>query len=148
MKRNIIIAIIIGVSVFTAGCSKAGDNKTVNNLIEIKEKMFLAQVNDVYLNVNDYLGKAIKLEGLFKQEGPYCFVLRYGPGCCGNDGNVGFEVAWADGKKTPYPKPDSWVEATGVLKSYTEAGNDFLYYYLDLSSLNVVDKQGSEYVLQ
>ena len=121
------------------------------DVIEIKEKMFISQVNDIYLNKEDYLGKTIKLEGLFKmQQGydkSYCFVLRYGPGCCGYDGNVGFEVAWDDEKKNAYPGEDSWVEATGELKTYEEDGyTEFLY--LDLISLNVLNKRGQETVLQ
>jgi len=120
-------------------------------VIEIKEKMFLAQVNDVYMNPEDYLGKTIKLEGIFKEEQghekSYCFVLRYGPGCCGNDGNAGFEVAWAKEGAQPYPAVDSWVEATGVLKSYEEDGY-YRYLYLDLSSLNVLSVRGAETVLQ
>jgi uncharacterized membrane protein YcgQ (UPF0703/DUF1980 family) len=125
-----------------------------NGVIEIKEKMFAAQVNDVYLNAEDYLGKTIKLEGLFKselyygKEEPYCFVIRYGPGgCCGLDANVGFEVAWAKDGAKPYPLIDSWVEATGVLKTYEEDGYSN-YLYLDLSSLNVLSKRGAETVKQ
>jgi zinc transport system permease protein len=120
-------------------------------VIEIKEKMFLAQTNDVYLNAEDYLGKTIKLEGLFKQEeseyGDYCFVLRYGPGCCGSDGNAGFEIAWEPRDMlVKYPHVDDWVEATGVLKTYEE--NSFQYLYIALSSLNVLDKRGAEFVTQ
>jgi uncharacterized membrane protein YcgQ (UPF0703/DUF1980 family) len=125
-----------------------------NTIIEIKEKMFMAQTNDVYLNPEDYIGKTIKLEGLFKAEQyienapPYCFVLRYGPGCCGSDGNAGFEVAWneqaAAGKA--YPNIDDWVEAIGVLKTYEE--NGYPYLYLALSELTVLDKRGAEYVTQ
>ena len=93
-------------------------------VVEIKEKMFIAQTNDVYLNPDDYLGKTLKLEGLFKTadygdtDKTYCFVLRYGPGCCGNDGNAGFEVAWDTPPHEPLPEADDWVEATGTLKSY------------------------------
>ncbi|MDR0786118.1 MAG: metal ABC transporter permease [Treponema sp.] len=121
-------------------------------IIEIKEKMFLAQTNDVYLNAEDYLGKTIKLEGLFKREqseyGDYCFVLRYGPGCCGSDGNAGFEIAWEPRNQTlvKYPNIDNWVEATGVLKTYEEDG--YPYLYIALSSLNVLDKRGAEFVTQ
>jgi uncharacterized membrane protein YcgQ (UPF0703/DUF1980 family) len=122
--------------------------------IEIKEKMFAAQVSDVYLNAEDYLGKTIKLEGLFKSElydgkdEPYRFVIRYGPGgCCGMDANVGFEVAWDKDSAKPYPAVDSWVEATGVLKTYEEDGYSN-YLYLDLSSLNVLSRRGEEFVKQ
>jgi zinc transport system permease protein len=119
--------------------------------IEIKEKMFIAQVNDVYLNPEDYLGKTIKLEGIFTldqyegYENPYCFVIRYGPGCCGNDGNAGFEVAW-DTQEKSYPEADAWVEATGMLSSYEEDG--YPYLYLSLASLNVLDTRGAEFVSQ
>jgi uncharacterized membrane protein YcgQ (UPF0703/DUF1980 family) len=122
-----------------------------NTVIEIKEKMFIAQTNDVYLNPEDYMGKTIKVEGLFKSEQyvenapPYCFVLRYGPGCCGSDGNAGFEVAWDKTDKS-YPNDDDWVEAVGVLQTYEEDG--YPYLYLALSSLNVLDKRGAEFVTQ
>jgi uncharacterized membrane protein YcgQ (UPF0703/DUF1980 family) len=120
--------------------------------VEIREKMFIAQVNDVYLNPEEYLGRTIKLEGLFKSEQygeqPYCFVIRYGPGCCGNDGNSGFEIAWnnQDAADKPYPDIDDWVEATGVLQTYEEDG--YPYLYLALSSLNVLDDRGAEFVTQ
>jgi uncharacterized membrane protein YcgQ (UPF0703/DUF1980 family) len=124
------------------------------SIIEIKEKMFIAQTNDVYLNPEEYLGKTIKLEGLFKLERyagndpAYCFVLRYGPGCCGNDGNAGFEVAWDKWalEDNLYPNTDDWVEAIGVLKTYEEDG--YPYLYIALSELTVLDKKGAEYVTQ
>jgi zinc transport system permease protein len=149
-KLGLIAAILaIAASFFTVSCTKP--KAEVTNTVEIGEKMFISQVNDVYLNADDYLGKTIKLEGIFKQEQgyekSYCFVLRYGPGCCGTDGNVGFEVAWANGKAQSYPTIDSWVEATGVLKTYEEDGYD-QYLYLDLSSLNVLNKRGAETVIQ
>ena len=122
-----------------------------NGIIEIRERMFATQVKEIYLNHGDYLGKTIKLEGIFKKEQwdeidqTYCFVVRYGPGgCCGYDSNVGFEVAWA--KDSAYPDAESWVEAIGVLKTYEE--DFYQYLYLDLSSLNVLSKRGAETVRQ
>ncbi|MDR1788506.1 MAG: metal ABC transporter permease [Treponema sp.] len=122
------------------------------DVIEIKEKLFIAQTNDVYLNADDYLGKTLKLEGLFKQQRSdrrnYCFVIRYGPGCCGYDGSAGFEVEW-ESKNQPavnYPADDTWVEAIGTLKRYEEDGVPYLY--LALSSLRTPQKRGLEYVTQ
>jgi uncharacterized membrane protein YcgQ (UPF0703/DUF1980 family) len=151
MRKNIFIAaVMLAVTVlfFTIGCTKGNSTDTV----EIGEKMFIAQINDIYLNADDYFGKTIKLEGIFKQtqyvegQDQYYFVIRYGPGCCGNDGNVGFEVAWDKEKVQPYPADDSWVEAEGVLKFYEEEG--YRLSYLDLSSLNVKSERGAETVLQ
>jgi zinc transport system permease protein len=142
----------------TAAKDPAAAITAAGAVIEIKEKMFIAQTNDVYLNPEEYLGKTIKLEGLFKAEQyresdpPYCFVLRYGPGCCGNDGNAGFEVAWDKEARAEvsadnaYPSVDDWVEASGVLKTYEEDG--YPYLYLALSKLTVLDKRGAEYVTQ
>jgi uncharacterized membrane protein YcgQ (UPF0703/DUF1980 family) len=156
-QNSLIIAAVmaaVSASFITVSCSGTKKTEAPNNgMVEINDKMFIAQVNDVYLNSADYLGKTIKLEGLFKKEqysegkDPYCFVIRYGPGCCGNDGNVGFEVAWAEGKATPYPSAESWVEAIGVLKYYEEDENS-KYLYLDLNSLNVLNKQGMTTVFQ
>ncbi|MDR2537592.1 MAG: hypothetical protein LBC46_04730 [Treponema sp.] len=132
--------------VFSAGATKGG-----SNIVEIKEKMFIAQVNDVYLNPDDYVGKTIKLEGLFMTQDngaqipPYYFVIRYGPGCCGNDGNAGFEVIW-DNQEPVYPRDNEWVEAVGVFGSYEEDG--YPYYCLSLASLKVLDERGQEFVLQ
>ena len=121
--------------------------------VEIGEKFFIAQTNDVYLNPEDYLGKTIRLQGLFKRMeyeggGGYCFVLRYGPGCCGNDGSAGFEVSWdrTDPDPPPYPNEDDWVEAEGVLGYYRE--DDYPYLYLNLSSLRVKETRGAEFVSQ
>ncbi|MDR2660209.1 MAG: hypothetical protein LBC27_09545 [Spirochaetaceae bacterium] len=120
-------------------------------LLEIKEKLFIAQTNDIYLNPDEYMGRKIKLEGLFKTDKyvgvdkSYCFVLRYGPGCCGYDGTAGFEVSWPD-SSGGYPKDNDWVEAIGVLDSYDEDG--YPYIYLALESLKVMDVRGAETVTQ
>jgi hypothetical protein len=144
-------------SVFTLGYNNesrvftTGEAKASNSIVEIKEKMFIAQVNDVYLNPDDYVGKTIKLEGLFMTQDngsyipPYYFVIRYGPGCCGNDGNAGFEVIW-DKQEPVYPQDNEWVEAVGVFGSYEEDG--YPYYCISLSSLKVLEERGQEFVLQ
>lgn len=118
------------------------------DIVEIKEKLFIAQTNDIYLNPEDYLGKTIKYEGIFDSfyyepaGETYYYVIRYGPGCCGYDANPGFEVAWPG----EYPEPNDWVEATGILELYEEDG--YPYLRICLSSLETLDKRGAEYVNQ
>ena len=116
------------------------------DVVEIKEKLFIAQTNDIYINAQDYLGKCIKYEGIFDiYEIPetgetFYSVIRFGPGCCGDDGNVGFEVTW-DGE---YPESNDWVEAVGVLEEYEEEG---LYYLrIALTDLTKLAVRGAEVV--
>ncbi len=88
-----------------------------DGVIEIKEKLFIAQTNEIYLNWQDYLGSTIRYEGIFDKltygDPPvdYYYVIRYGPGCCAYDSNAGFEVTW-DGE---IPEVNAWVESEGVL---------------------------------
>lgn len=117
-------------------------------IIEIKEKMFIAQTNDIYINSAEYLGKTIKYEGIFdsytdEESGiTYFYVIRYGPGCCGYDSNAGFEVVWTG----DWPEAKDWVEVVGVLEEYEEDGNEYLR--LKLYSIRVLDERGAEYVDQ
>jgi uncharacterized membrane protein YcgQ (UPF0703/DUF1980 family) len=136
-----------GASAPSSGSTHNQDVSAPNdNLVEISEKLFIAQTNDIYINTDDYLGKTIKYEGLFKsmywpEAGKDIhFVIRYGPGCCGYDGEAGFQVAW-DGE---WPKEDDWCEAVGVLELYEVKGLQYLR--LALTSLTVLDERGAEYV--
>jgi uncharacterized membrane protein YcgQ (UPF0703/DUF1980 family) len=119
-------------------------------VIEIKEKMFLAQTNEIYLNAEDYLGKTIRYEGFFDQTvdettgDVFCFVIRNGPGCCpGVDNSAGFEVQGL----TDWLEPNDWVEVVGTLGEY-EWEDGWKYLYLDVSSLQRLDVRGADYVAQ
>jgi uncharacterized membrane protein YcgQ (UPF0703/DUF1980 family) len=120
-------------------------------VVEITEKLFVAQSNEVYLNPGDYLGKIIHYEGIFVTfENPGAdevshTVIRYGPGCCGIDANCGFKVVWPNGQGS-YPQEDDWVEVTGVLEEYEAYGYQQLQ--VSLISLRVLDVRGAEYVVQ
>jgi uncharacterized membrane protein YcgQ (UPF0703/DUF1980 family) len=118
--------------------------------IEIKEKLFVAQSNDIYYNADDYMGKIIKYEGIFTEytepdTGVTNYsVIRYGPGCCGIDANCGFEVAWVGDDTAVYPANNEWVEVLGKLDFYEEDG--YKYLRINLSSLTVLCERGAEYV--
>lgn len=119
-----------------------------SEVIEIKDKMFLTQVNDIFYNAEEYLGKTIKYEGIFNiyedadTGNTYYSVYRNSPGCCGDDGFIGFEVIWDN----EYPEDNDWVELTGVLEEYEEDG--YKYLRLNLISLNVLTTRGQEFVTQ
>jgi uncharacterized membrane protein YcgQ (UPF0703/DUF1980 family) len=155
-----VVLVSIAALLLISGCGKSKAQSAEEAVPEgidllIREKMFIAQVNDVYLKGDDYIGKKIKLEGIFTDivdgDIKYCFVIRNGPGCCGSDGQVGFEVSWDPPDQTmtgkrEYPKKNAWVEAQGVLYEYEEFGTSFLY--LALTDLNVLEKRGAEFVTQ
>ncbi|WP_195268092.1 hypothetical protein [Eubacterium sp. 1001713B170207_170306_E7] len=167
MKRSILTLLLMAFVLLLAGCSAqdGGDGGTVPSAaqasgdsakgaeeiavdVDITEKMFVAQINDIYLNPQNYLGKTIRLEGMFKSTAnlstgsSYRFVYRNGPGCCGTDTMPGFEVT-GDGN---YPEDNAWVRATGVLEEYEEDGQP--YFQLRLKELEVLDKRGQETVAQ
>jgi len=120
--------------------------------VTIGEKMFIAQTDDIYFNANDFLGKTIKLEGMFfnlsygPDEPPFYTVTRYGPGCCGNDGTIGFIVWLDEDADLSVPENDDWVEAIGVLEIFEMYDQEFLR--LNLKSLKVLDVRGLETVVQ
>jgi uncharacterized membrane protein YcgQ (UPF0703/DUF1980 family) len=168
VKKSLIISVFIlaiNAAFFITACSKTNNNK-INSYdeldkesaeidkgsVEIREKMFATQVSDVYINARDYLGKTIKLEGIFlaaqySETDTFYSVMRYGPGgCCGIDGYFGFEIQWPKGSTKAFPNPNAWVKAAGQLKSYQVDYNEYLY--IELSSLTELSKRGTEYVLQ
>jgi uncharacterized membrane protein YcgQ (UPF0703/DUF1980 family) len=134
-----------------AGCGQSGGNSG-ERIIEIRENMFIGQISDIYMNLQDYSGKTIKCQGIFGQAtdpssgGPLYSVFRQTPGCCGNDGIAGLEVIWA--KEGKYPDKDAWVEAVGVLEVFTLKDGEGLIRYprLRLTSLNVLPEEGARFV--
>lgn len=119
-----------------------------SDIIEIKEKMFIQQVNDVFYNFDMYKDKTIKIQGfiyIYTDESTgnkFYYVIRNTPGCCGNDGTAGFEIKW----DKEYPEENEWVEAIGILK-----GEEVAYGvipYIDLTSLEVKQERGLDFVAQ
>jgi len=110
MKKFVILFLII-VLLFTA-CANSED------VLVIGERFFVTEIMEIYLNSDDYLGRTIQYEGLFRTaywetQGIYFhYVSRRTYGCCGDDGIVGFEV-YLDGAE-PF-SDNACVEVFGVL---------------------------------
>jgi len=142
MRKITCLLVICLVLVLGTGCSSS---KNSTNVVEINESQFLAQTTEIYYNSADYIGKTIKYEGIFSvyevSKTDKCYlVTRYGPGCCADDSEVGFEIQW-DGV---YPAENDWVEITGILEEYTN--NSKKYLRIAVSELNVLTKRGAETV--
>jgi putative membrane protein len=117
--------------------------------VDITEKMYVSYINEIYVNTDDYIGKIIRIEGMFQAYTDentgniYYYVYRTGPGCCGNDGSMcGFEFTW----NGDMPKDNDWVEVVGSLRSYEEDGCEYLT--LDAKSVIVMEARGAETVYQ
>lgn len=117
-----------------------------DDLMIIKEKMFVAQIQEIYTNREDYIGKRIKYQGFYhtffdeQNNEMINAIVRYGPGCCGDDFFVGFEVSWIE----KYPEEDDWVEVSGIVESYEYEGE--YYLRVQIEALDILDERGNETV--
>lgn len=87
--------------------------------VVITDSYFIQSTNDVYLNIDNYVGKTIKIEGLVYEYEDYSgvhhhAVVRNSPGCCGNDGLAGLDMEYDN-----YPELETWVEVIGTIKAET-----------------------------
>ncbi len=134
----------------TAGAAQAGSTSEVSansDVIELTENMYVTYINEIYTNFDDYIGRTIKLQGMFTSEyyepsdTTYYYVYRVGPGCCGNDGSMcGFEFTW-DGQM---PQDNDWIEVIGTLDKYDLEGQTYLT--LNAKSVQVMTERGTENV--
>ncbi|ROR23871.1 putative membrane protein [Mobilisporobacter senegalensis] len=128
--------------------SDDGEGVDNNEIIEITEKMFLTQINDIYYNFPDYEGRKIKVEGMYDSVESYLdgstlhMVYRNGPGCCGNDGWGGFYLNY----EGEYPAKNDWIQVIGTAQLVEMDGYPLLY--LNVSELTVMEERGAEYVEQ
>lgn len=119
-----------------------------SNVLEIGEKMFLAQIDDIYFNFDEYKDKTIVVEGMytlfhsFDGEETVPAVYRRGPGCCGNDGWGGFLLKY-DGE--PLNEND-WVRVTGTPELVVE--KYYINLFLNVSNIEVKTERGAEFVTQ
>ncbi|MBR3696852.1 MAG: hypothetical protein IKM97_01045 [Clostridia bacterium] len=110
-----------------------------SNIVEITDNFFIEQTNDLYINLNDYIGKTIKIEGLIysyeDSNGDICYaVVRNTPGCCGSDGLAGLDIRYDE----DYPEEDTWVEVIGLVGSDTVYGSKIPA--IQVSSLTLKEK--------
>lgn len=122
-----------------------------DGIIDIKEKMFIGQMNDIFINFDNYKGKMIRLQGFIytytdETTGQkYYHVMRRSPGCCGNDGVVAIQIIW-DEENPDYPQENEWVEVVGVLESIEVPIGESPV--LKVKQLTVMQERGQEFVTQ
>lgn len=125
------------------------DSGEESSVLEIGEKMFITQINDIYYNFQDYADKTIIVEGMYTMfaswdgESAYPGVYRLGPGCCGNDGWGGF-MLYYDGE---LPQDNDWIRVTGT-PELVEDEDGYTSLFLNVTSLTIQEERGAEFVLQ
>lgn len=126
--------------------SHAAAPEATDEVLVIGENLFTEQINYIYYNPDEYIGKAIQYEGMYA---PYLdaegndmhVVYRNGPGCCTSDDVVGFEVIY-DGEEEL--KENDWVEVTGTVEYVTHGG--IKYLAIQLTDLEIKEERGLETV--
>lgn len=123
---TLLIAIVVGIGLAihktnqnaskTIKQSKTSAEESINADIVITDNYFIQSTNDVYLNLDTYIGKTIKMEGLIYEYSDnsgaeHVAVVRNSPGCCGNDGLAGLDIEYNERKSV-----GTWVEVFGKIK--------------------------------
>ena len=154
MKKIVFVVIFAVISVFSGCAGKSGESVgevsgglVSGSVVEIREKMFIQQCTDIFTNPDDYKGKIIRLEGIYSTfydvEGTQVhYIYRNTPGCCGNDGQTGFEFVINSGEEFT---ENDWLEIEGTIE-VTEEGPFYNDVILNVSKIVLKQDRGAEFV--
>lgn len=113
--------------------------------IKVGDNLYTTQINDWYMNYNNYEGKTVEIEGYYLDFSPYVFVGRNGPTCpyC-TGGYVDFEMM-TDQDLSQLQHSHSWIKVQGILKKGfdTSIGE---FYYLEATTVEEMAKVGKDIV--
>lgn len=143
MKKWGWLLMLMMLATLLTGCS----TDKANEVVEISERMFITQCNDMYVNTDEYMNKTIVLEGMYYEytdpttNQVHAYVIRNGPGCCANDGIVGFEILFEGDK----PVPNDWIRVAGKIEKLNS--NELETIVLRLTEIEVKAERGQETVL-
>lgn len=153
MKKifSIILFLYLGCVLF-AGCSgedvsKSGEESTTKereevdvDLTALSSTLVYAEVYNIMTQPKDYLGKTIKMSGVYsssyydKTNAYYHFVIIEDVAACCQQG---LEFIWKGSHAYPddYPEDKASIEVIGVFEEYEEF--DEIYYYLAVDDIVV-----------
>ncbi len=121
------------------------NNNVVNDgdVVVIEEKMFMNELNDVYLNYDDYDGKPIEYEGfVYNDEPTGAFVIGREYYCCGYDSYmVGFECVYPEGVENKSFEDDVWVKVAGTIRVNREQ-KGMETPYIEISTIEEKEQEG------
>ena len=123
---GLLLVCIIGAIIFILNKTNSNAAKSIQDSsasgevadvdVVITDNYFIQATNDVYLNIDSFIGKTIKMEGLVyyykdNRGENHVAVVRNSPGCCGNDGLAGLDIEYNE-----CPEHGTWVEVIGTIK--------------------------------
>jgi len=143
--KKLSIFLVLMYCVFVLPAKSPAGSLAEKKTVEIKEKFFIQQCNDVYFNFKNYKDTIIKIEGICEVL-PKEFMFSYNlfrntPGCCGDDGKIGFMFDY-DGDTEL--KGNDWISVTANVNVKQE--NGFSLVYLDVIEVTVKAERGAEFV--
>ena len=110
------------------------------DLTILSSTMVYAEVYNIMLNSDEYVGKTIKIKGSYyaeywddTQRYYHYVIISDATACC----QSGIEFIWDDNSHAypdEYPDNDREIEISGVFNSYEELGQK--YYYLNVEDIN------------
>jgi uncharacterized membrane protein YcgQ (UPF0703/DUF1980 family) len=133
--------IFLLILMFLLSFSKEAGSEAAPKVCSLKDRFFVQQVNDIYLNPESYKDQIIKVEGFFNKyidEGNIerYVVYRQTAGCCGDDGSAGFEFAYKKGKL--HFEPGQWILVEARLAERSAKSGGYSIIFLD--AISVVEK--------
>ena len=119
-------------------------NRENTEIIRIDEKVFVSQITEIQTNSLDYVGRQVSLEGYMLEQDTTGVggIVRDAPGCCGDDGLIGFLFSWS-GK---LPQPNEWIRVTGVLTR--EEGEGVVHFKIIANDVEILEERGVQFVTQ
>ncbi len=114
--------------------------------ITVGDKHYMTQINDWYINFDNYDGKIVEIEGMYLDFGEgYKFVGRNGPSCpyC-TGGYVDFEFQTDEDTRSFIPG-ETWISVKGILREGHAVMSDesiIPFYYIEALSIAKLPEAG------
>ena len=142
----LLVLVIIGIVIAIINTNKKANEKLEKIAksdvdVDITDNYFIEATNDVYINMKEYAGKTIRMEGLMYYyddlDGKVRHaVIRNTPGCCGSDGLAGLDISMDEA----YPLVDTWVQVIGKIEIEKISGYDTTVIKVS----DIVEKEAGE----
>lgn len=129
------------------GTLYALSDKTIKPDLVIGTNFFDTQILDINTNFSEYEGKIVEIEGFYMEDTPYTFVGRYSESnLCAfcPQGYSYFEYEWHGERPFEFTNEKEWLKITGTLRQGEDEYGG--YYYIDATSIKVMNERGVDTV--